>query len=74
MSRSAALRASLVFLVATLMAGTLGAASGSTMLQAAVAILASVAALIGALAALVPTPQPVPVRVRSNRRVNRERL
>jgi hypothetical protein len=74
MSRSAALRASLVFLVATLMAGTLGAASGSVMLQAFVAVLASVAALTGTLAALGPASQPVPGRVRSNRRLNRERL
>ncbi|KAA2237220.1 hypothetical protein [Salinarimonas soli] len=74
MSRSAALRASLVLLLAALAAGTLGAASGSILAQAMVAILASAAALAGALTVLAPTPQPVPVRVRARRHAARERL
>ncbi len=72
MTRFAALRASLVFLVATLVVGTLGAATGSVLAQAAFAILAAVAALTGAMAAL--QPQPVPVRVRTRNRIGRERL
>ena len=64
MTRNVALRSSLLFVVLTLVFGTLAAASDAGLPEALFLITATVGGLMAAFAAAAPVARAVPVRIR----------
>lgn len=68
MTRSVALRASVCFVVLTILFGAVGLGSYSVAAEAGFLIAAALVAVLALFAAAAPAPQAIPVRVRRDYR------
>lgn len=68
MNRLAALRASIIFAIASFLSAAIGVAQHSPLAEATFLIAASLTAVTLLFGLAAPTPSAVPVRVRRNRR------